>query len=96
MWSTGIFWRNDKITDDIAGMANPYDIFWNGAPVDKTHLLANAQDVLAMAMFREGITDVNVTTTADHHREGRDPEVVDADERLVRPRRLHRPPAGQA
>ena len=61
VWSTGIFWRNDKISDDIAGMANPYDIFWNGAPVDKTHLLANAQDVLAMAMFREGITDVNVT-----------------------------------
>jgi spermidine/putrescine transport system substrate-binding protein len=64
VWSTGIFWRNDKITDDIAGMDNPYDIFWNGAPVDKTHLLANAQDVLAMAMFREGMTDVNVTDPA--------------------------------
>ncbi len=59
VWSTGIFWRNDKIKDDIAGMANPYDIFWTGAPVDKTHLLANAQDVLAMAMFRDGLTDVN-------------------------------------
>jgi spermidine/putrescine transport system substrate-binding protein len=59
VWSTGIFWRNDKIKDDIAGMANPYDIFWTDAPVDKTHLLANAQDVLAMAMFREGLTDVN-------------------------------------
>ena len=64
VWSTGIFWRNDKISDDIAGMANPYDIFWNGAPVDKTHLLANAQDVLSMAMFREGLTDVNVTDQA--------------------------------
>jgi len=64
VWSTGIFWRNDKISDDIAGMANPYDIFWDGAPADKTHLLANAQDVLAMAMFREGITDVNVTDQA--------------------------------
>jgi spermidine/putrescine transport system substrate-binding protein len=64
VWSTGIFWRNDKITDDIAGMANPYDIFWNGAPVDKTHLLSNAQDVLSMAMFRDGLTDVNVTDAA--------------------------------
>ena len=64
VWSTGIFWRNDKISADIAGMANPYDIFWDGAPVDKTHLLANAQDVLSMAMFREGITDVNVTDQA--------------------------------
>ncbi len=64
VWSTGIFWRNDKISADIAGMANPYDIFWDGAPVDRTHLLANAQDVLSMAMFREGITDVNVTDQA--------------------------------
>ena len=64
VWSTGIFWRNDKITDDIAGMANPYDIFWDGAPVDKTHLLSNAQDVLSMAMFRDGLTDVNVTDAA--------------------------------
>jgi spermidine/putrescine transport system substrate-binding protein len=45
-------------------MANPYDIFWSDAPVDKTHLLDNAQDVLSMAMFREGITDVNVTDQA--------------------------------
>ncbi len=36
VWSTGIFWRNDKISADIAGMANPYDIFWDGAPMDKT------------------------------------------------------------
>ncbi len=64
VWSTGIFWRNDKITEDIAGMANPYDIFWDGAPVDKTHLLSNAQDVLSMAMFRDGLTDVNVTDAA--------------------------------
>jgi spermidine/putrescine transport system substrate-binding protein len=64
VWSTGIFWRNDKITEDIAAMANPYDIFWNGAPVDKTHLLSNAQDVLSMSMFRDGLTDVNVTDPA--------------------------------
>ncbi len=61
VWSTGIFWRNDMVTQDIAAMANPYDIFWDGAPVDKTHLLANAQDVLSMSMFRDGLTDVNVT-----------------------------------
>ena len=92
VWSTGIFWRNDQVTQDIAGMANPYDIFWNGAPVDKTHLLANAQDVLAMAMFREGITDVNsVDATAVTTAKDAIQQVVAADERLVRPRRLHGP-----
>jgi spermidine/putrescine transport system substrate-binding protein len=59
VWSTGIFWRNDKVTVDIGKMDNPYDIFWTKAPVNKTHLLANAQDVLAMAMFRAGMTEVN-------------------------------------
>ena len=59
VWSTGIFWRNDKVTTDIAKMDNPYDVFWTEAPVNKTHLLANAQDVLAMAMFRAGLTEVN-------------------------------------
>jgi len=63
VWSTGIFWRNDKIVDDIASMANPYDFFWNGAPVDKTHLLSNTRDVLSMSMFREGLVDVNVSDT---------------------------------
>ena len=61
VWTTGIVWRNDKIGDDIASMANAYDFFWNGAPVDKTHVLSNARDVLSMSMFRDGLTDVNVT-----------------------------------
>ena len=83
MWYTGIFWRNDKISDDIASMANPYDIFWNGAPKDKTHLLANAQDVLAMPMFRDGMTDVNVTDPATITKAKDDvAQVVECDQRL--------------
>lgn len=59
IWDTGIMWRNDEVSADIAGMDNPYDIFWNGAPQDKTHLLNNSRDLLSLAMFRKGITDVN-------------------------------------
>lgn len=59
IWDTGIMWRNDEIKTDIAGLANPYDIFWNGAPKDKTHLLSNSRDALALAMFHKGQTDVN-------------------------------------
>jgi spermidine/putrescine transport system substrate-binding protein len=62
VWSTGIFWRNDLLKIDPAGMSNPYDVFWDSAPKGKTALLANAQDVLAMPMFRDGLTDVNVGT----------------------------------
>ncbi len=67
VWTTGIFWRNDMIKADIAGMSNPYDIFWNGAPKNKTHLLANSRDVLGLAMLRRGLTDLNTS----------DPKVID-------------------
>jgi spermidine/putrescine transport system substrate-binding protein len=61
VWNTGIFWRNDKVNIDPHTMSNPYDVFWDDAPPNKTALLANAQDVLALPMFRDGLTDVNVT-----------------------------------
>jgi spermidine/putrescine transport system substrate-binding protein len=64
VWSTGIFWRNDKLDIDPATMTNPYDVFWDSAPKGKTALLANAQDVLAMPMFHDGLKDVNVTDPA--------------------------------
>ncbi len=64
VWSTGIFWRNDKLNIDPGSMTNPYDVFFDNPPPGKTHLLANAQDVLAMPMFHDGLTDVNVTDPA--------------------------------
>ena len=59
IWNTGIMWRNDEIDTDIAALDNPYEIFWNGAPKNKTALLNNSRDSLGMAMFRRGLTDVN-------------------------------------
>jgi spermidine/putrescine transport system substrate-binding protein len=59
VWTTGIFWRTDKVPVDIAKLDNPYNIFWTKPPLNKTHLLDDAQDVLAMAMFRDGLTEVN-------------------------------------
>jgi spermidine/putrescine transport system substrate-binding protein len=64
IWNTGIMWRNDHVSTDIAGLANPYDVFWEDAPRDKTALLNNSRDSLGMAMFRRGITDVNTDDRA--------------------------------
>jgi spermidine/putrescine-binding protein len=48
------------VTADIAGMSNPYDVFWTDAPGDgKTHLLNNSRDLLSLGMFRQGQTEVN-------------------------------------
>jgi spermidine/putrescine transport system substrate-binding protein len=64
VWNTGIMWRNDFVKQDIAGMSNPWDIFWNGAPKNKTHLLSNPRDPLAMAMYWRGETDPNTSDPA--------------------------------
>ena len=61
VYSTGIGYRNDLITDDIGAMDNPYDILWDPAWSGQTHLLNGARDTLSAAQLRLGV-DVN---TAD-------------------------------
>jgi len=64
IWNTGVMWRNDFVTTDVAGLANPYDVFWTDAPPEKTHLLNNSRDLLSLAMFRQGQTEVNTDDPA--------------------------------
>jgi spermidine/putrescine transport system substrate-binding protein len=59
LYSTGIAWRNDIITDDVAGMENPYDILWDPAYRGQSHLLNGSRDTLSAALLRDGVTDVN-------------------------------------
>ena len=73
IWDTGIMWRNDQVTADIVGLANPYDVFWTDAPVDKTHLINNSRDLLSLGMFRQGQTEVNTD----------DPTVIDAAKQQI-------------
>jgi spermidine/putrescine transport system substrate-binding protein len=59
-YATGIFWRDDKVSEDIAGMKQPWDIFWEAqAYRGKTVLLSEDRETIAMALLRRGITDIN-------------------------------------
>jgi spermidine/putrescine transport system substrate-binding protein len=59
-YATGIFWRNDQVTEDIASMQQPWDIFWQAeAYKGKTVLLSEDRETIAMALLRKGITDIN-------------------------------------
>ena len=60
VYSTGIGYRNDLITDDIGAMDNPYDLLWDPAWSGQTHLLNGARDTLAAAQLRAGI-DLNTS-----------------------------------
>ena len=54
MFTTGIAWRNDLVKDDIGGMDNPWDIFWDTKLKGKVHLLNGSRDTLAVGLLRKG------------------------------------------
>jgi spermidine/putrescine transport system substrate-binding protein len=59
-YATGIAWRNDKVSEDIASMPQPWDIFWQAeAYKGKTALLSEPRETIAMALLRKGHLDIN-------------------------------------
>jgi spermidine/putrescine transport system substrate-binding protein len=59
-YATGIAWRNDKVSEDIAAMPQPWDIFWqSSAYKGKVALLSEVRETIAMALLRKGHTDIN-------------------------------------
>ncbi len=64
VYTTGIGYRNDIVPDDVAAMANPYDILWDANhAADGVHLLNGARDTLSAALLRMG-ADVNTDDPA--------------------------------
>jgi spermidine/putrescine transport system substrate-binding protein len=63
--ATGIAWRTDEVSEDIAGMPQPWDIFWQAeAYKGKTMLLNENRETIGMALLRKGITDINTEDPA--------------------------------
>jgi spermidine/putrescine transport system substrate-binding protein len=64
-YATGIAWRNDKVSEDIAAMPQPWDIFWQAqAYKGKTALLSEPRETIAMALLRKGHLDINTEDPA--------------------------------
>jgi spermidine/putrescine transport system substrate-binding protein len=72
VYTTGIGWRNDKVSEDIPAMDNPYDILWDTKYAGQVHLLNGARDTLAAALLRMG-ADVNSA----------DPSVLDQAKKML-------------
>jgi spermidine/putrescine transport system substrate-binding protein len=59
VYTTGIGYRNDIVTTDVASMPNPYDVLWDAAYApDGVHLLNGARDTISAALLRMD-ADVN-------------------------------------
>lgn len=63
VYTTGIIVQNDKVTDDVGAMEDPYDILWDPAWAGQTHLLNGSRDLLATALMRMG-EDINTEDEA--------------------------------
>ena len=54
VYTTGISWRNDLVTDDISSMDNPYDVLWDTTYKGQVHLLNGSRDTIATGLLRKG------------------------------------------
>ena len=64
IYTTGIAWRNDKVSEDIASLANPYEILWNSKYKGKVHLFNDYRESIGLALMKNGITDANTEDPA--------------------------------
>ncbi|MGZ5405485.1 MAG: extracellular solute-binding protein, partial [Nocardioides sp.] len=60
-YSTGIGWRDDRISEDVAGRENPYDVFWDTQHRGNVAILDDWHTAMAMVLLRNGIQDINTT-----------------------------------
>ena len=59
VYSTGIAWRKDMVSEDIAARPNPYDVFWDSQYSGKIGIYDDYREAIGMVLTRNGISDVN-------------------------------------
>ncbi len=65
VYTTGLGWRNDKITIDPAALDNGWDALWNATGSrGKTQILDDKREALGMALLKEGQPNINTVSQA--------------------------------
>ena len=60
VYTTGIGYNRELIPDDqIRGMSNPYDIFWDTKFKGKVGIYDDYREAIGMALLKNGVTDLN-------------------------------------
>ena len=54
VFTTGISWRNDLVSQDIGSLDNPYDALWDPQYKGQAHMLNGSRDLLALGLLRKG------------------------------------------
>ena len=54
VYTTGIAWRTDKVSEDIGARTNPYDVFWDTKYTRKLSVLDDYHTTMGMVAMRNG------------------------------------------
>jgi spermidine/putrescine transport system substrate-binding protein len=65
VYSTGIAWRTDMVSGDMAGRQNPYDALWDTRYAGNMAILDDWHTAMSMVLLRNGIDNINSTSAAD-------------------------------
>jgi spermidine/putrescine transport system substrate-binding protein len=65
VYTTGIGWRSDRVTADVAGLPNPYDTLWDPQYKGETAVIDDWHTMMSMVLLRNGKTDINTDNPAD-------------------------------
>jgi spermidine/putrescine transport system substrate-binding protein len=65
VYATGIGWRSDKVSEDIARMDNPWSIFWKSQRYQGyVGIIDDDRQALSLAMLYRGFFDINTEDPA--------------------------------
>jgi spermidine/putrescine transport system substrate-binding protein len=64
VYTTGIAWRTDKVSEDISKRPNPYDVFWDPQYAKKLSVLDDYHTTMGMVAMRNGL-DINTQKKDD-------------------------------
>jgi spermidine/putrescine transport system substrate-binding protein len=59
VYTTGIGWRVDKVQEDVAKLADPYQILWDSGYRGRVGVLDEYRETIGMVLLKNGITNLN-------------------------------------
>ncbi len=65
VYTTGVAWRTDKVSEDVAARKMPYDVLWDPQYRGVAEVLDDYRETIGMALLRNGIYDLNTGSRKD-------------------------------
>lgn len=55
LYTTGLAWRTDRVSEDIGARPNPWDVFWDAQYSGKIAVLDDYRETISMTMLKNGL-----------------------------------------